>query len=313
LAIRAISPGILFLLAPAMLFGASARNPGTSKSPARGAVRLQVENAKFHVLDDVLLTVKRMDGWMVPKPGQTVSLDSKNSFTLHILSGETYLKAKDLSALLNEYLLPHAKTAIRDVQVSFDGQTLVVKGTLHKVIDVPFDGKGTVSTDGDGSIRVHFTELKVAGVLKKGLLDFLGLKLSKVAQPEKQSRFHMEGDDVILPVTALFPPPRVAGKLTSVRIEGDALVQVFGAADAKLAPPPAQAQNYIYFRGGRMKFGKLTMDDVDLELIDTSPSTSFDFSLTHYQQQLDAGYSKSLPDLGLLVYMPDYASLDGRK
>jgi hypothetical protein len=34
-------------------------------------------------------------------------------------------------------------------------------------------------------IRVHFNELKVAGVLKKGFLDFLGIKLSKVAQPEQ--------------------------------------------------------------------------------------------------------------------------------
>ena len=304
---------MLLLLAPALMFAASAQNPQTAKSPAPGAVRIQVENAQFHVLDDVLLAVKRMDGWMVPRPGQTVSLDSKNSFTLHILSGETYLKANDLTALLNEYLLPHAKTPIRDVQVSFDGQTLVVKGTLHKVIDVPFDGKGSVSTNGDSGIRVHFTELRVAGVLKKGLLDFLGLKLAKVAQPQKQSRFYMEGDDVILPVTALFPPPRVAGKLTSVRIEGDALVQEFGAANTKLAPPPTQAQNYIYFRGGKMKFGKLTMDDVDLELIDTDPSDAFDFSLTHYQQQLDGGYSKSLPDLGLVVYMPDYASLGEKK
>jgi hypothetical protein len=309
---------VLLLLAPAMMFAASAQNPQTAKSPATkspatGPVRIQVVNAQFHVLDDVLLAVKRMDGWMVPKPGQMVSLDNKNSFTLHILSGETYLKAKDLTALLNEYLLPHAKTPIRNVEVSFDGQTLAVKGTLHKVVDVPFEGKGSVSMEGDSGIRLHFTELIVAGVLKKGLLDFLGLKLAKVAQPQRQSRFYMEGDDVILPVTALFPPPRVAGKLTSVRIEGDALVQTFGAADAKLSAPSTQAQNYIYFRGGKMKFGKLTMDDVDLELIDTDPSDAFDFSLTHYQQQLDGGYSKSRPDLGLVVYMPDYASLGEKK
>jgi hypothetical protein len=58
-----------------------------------------------------------------------------------------------------------------------------------------------------------------------------------------------------------------------------------------------------------MKFGKLTMDDVDLELVDKDPSNAFDFSLDHYQQQLNAGYSKSLPSLGLVVYMPDYAAI----
>lgn len=61
-----------------------------------------------------------------------------------------------------------------------------------------------------------------------------------------------------------------------------------------------------------MKFGKLTMDDVDLELVDKDPSNPFDFSLDHYQQQLEAGYSKSLPNMGLVVYMPDYSAVTNK-
>jgi hypothetical protein len=145
--------------------------------------------------------------------------------------------------------------------------------------------------------------------LKKGLLDALGIKLSSVAQPARQSRFHIEGDDIILPIAALFPPPRVAGKLTTVRIDGTDLVQVFGPPDAALTKPPEAAQNYIYFHGGRMKFGKLTMDDVDLELVDKDPSNDLDFSLEHYYQQLQAGYSKMTPGQGLVVYITDYSAL----
>ena len=277
--------------------------------PAKGAVRLQVQNGLFHVMDDVMLTVPRLDAWMIPKPGQTVSLDSKNSFILQINSGETYLKSSDLAALLNEYLLPHAKTPIKNITVAFEGNQVTVKGDLQKVVDIPFEGKGTVSVADDSDIRVHFTQLKAAGVLKKGLLDFLGIKLSKVAQPRKQSRFSIEGDDIILPITALFPPPRVAGKLSAVRIDGDALVQVFGPPNHTIPPPPTPAKNFLYFRGGRMKFGKLTMDDVDLELVDKDPSNAFDFSLDHYAEQLQAGYSKSLPSLGLVVFMPDYGAV----
>jgi hypothetical protein len=57
----------------------------------------------------------------------------------------------------------------------------------------------------------------------------------------------------------------------------------------------------------------MTMTDVDLQIIDQDPSTPFDFSMDHYRAQIEAGYSKSLPNLGLLVYMPDYASLDKPK
>jgi len=283
-----------------------------SRPPVPNAVRMQVENAQFHVLDNVMLTVTRLDAWMIPRPGQMIVLDNKNSFSLQILSGETRLKATDLSALLNEYLFPHAQAPIKNMTVNFDGGVVNVKGQLHKGIDMPFEGKAAISIADDSDLRLRFTELKVAGILKKGFLDALGIKLSSVAQPGKQSRFHMEGDDIILPIAALFPPPRVAGKLTAVRIEGDSMVQVFGP-HASLTPPPEAAKNYIYFHGGRMKFGKLTMDDVDLELVDKDPSNDLDFSLDHYSQQLEAGYSKTTPRQGLVAYVVDYSALESKK
>jgi hypothetical protein len=281
----------------------------SSKPPTAGAVRMQVQNGLFHVMDNVVLHVTRLDAWMVPLPGQMVTLDKKNSFVVQIQSGETRLSAEDMTALANEYLLPHAKTPIKNLTIRFDGGFLEAKGELHKGLDVPFEGKATVSLSNDGAIRLHFTDLKVAGVLKKGFLDFLGIELAKVAQPKRQSRFYMEGDDILMPITALFPPPRIAGKLTAVRIEGNDLIQVFGTPGSAAPKPPDAAKNYIYFHGGRMKFGKLTMDDVDLELVDKDPSNDFDFSLDHYQLQLEAGYSKSQADLGLVVYMPDYSAV----
>ena len=317
---RRASLALPVLLIPVMLSisvmngaAVSAPTPAPAKPPAPTAVRMQVKNVQFHVLDDVMLTVKRMDAWMVPKPEQMVVLDKKNSFVLQILSGETRMKAPDLSALLNDYLFPHAEAPVKNMTVSFDGGMVKMKGQVHKGLDLPFEGKAAVSLADDSEVRLHFTDLKVAGILKKGLLDALGIKLSSVAQPGKQSRFHIEGDDIILPIAALFPPPRVSGKPTSVRIEGDSLVQVFGPPDAALMPPPEAAKNYIYFRGGRMKFGKLTMDDVDLELVDKDPSNDFDFSLDHYAQQLQAGYSKITPRQGLVAYVVDYSAIAPRK
>jgi len=280
-----------------------------AKPPVKGAVEIEVQNAVFHVMDGVMLSVIRLDAWMVPKPGQMVTLDQKNSFVMQIVSGETRLKASDMSALMNQYLLPHAKAPIKNMAVSFEGNSILIKGQLQKGIPVPFEAKGTVTLADESDIRVHLTEMKAAGVLKKGLLDFLGIKLENVAQPGKESRFHIEGNDIILPIAALFPPPRISGKVTAVRIEGDSLVQVFGPPDAKMKPPPTPAKNYVYFRGGRMRFGKLTMEDVDLELVDQDQSNAFDFSLDHYYDQLTAGYSKTLPSMGLVVHMPDYATV----
>lgn len=297
----------------AVATSATGQNPAAPKPAARppttGAVHIEVRNGLFHVTDDVLLTVSMLDGWMIPRPGQVVSLDKTNSFTLRIISGETRLKASDLTALMNEYLLPHAKTPIKNIDVSFDQGNITVKGDLHKGMDVPFEGRGTVSVADSSDIRVHFNELRVAGVIHKGLLDFLGIKLSKVAQPKKQNRFRIEDDDILLPIEALFPPPRISGTLTAVRIENDSLVQVLGVARARSEDPPVATNAYIYFRGGRMDFGKLTMNDVDLELLNEKAAPQFDFSLDHYYEQLENGYSKSLPSRGLAVYIPGYAAV----
>jgi outer membrane protein OmpA-like peptidoglycan-associated protein len=62
----------------------------------------------------------------------------------------------------------------------------------------------------------------------------------------------------------------------------------------------------MYYRGGTLRFGKLTMNDADLKIIDADPKNPFDFSLDHYNAQLVAGTSKNTPNFGLVVYMPDY-------
>ena len=41
----------------------------------------------------------------------------------------------------------------------------------------------------------------------------------------------------------------------------------------------------------------------EMEVVDLRPSSFFDFSLDRYKDQLVAGYERTLPDLGLEIYM----------
>jgi len=54
-----------------------------------------------------------------------------------------------------------------------------------------------------------------------------------------------------------------------------------------------------------MQFGKMFMVHSDMEVVDMTPSDPFDFDIDHYREQLVAGYHRTLPDDGLLVFMPD--------
>jgi hypothetical protein len=61
----------------------------------------------------------------------------------------------------------------------------------------------------------------------------------------------------------------------------------------------------MYYRGGTLRFGKLTMADTDLMLVDDDPHDPFDFSPARYNDQLMAGYSKNTASHGLITHMPD--------
>ena len=78
---------------------------------------------------------------------------------------------------------------------------------------------------------------------------------------------------------------------------------------ARLTLPSPSARNYVYFGGGTITFGKLTMRDADLQLIDADPRDPFDFFPARYNAQLVAGYSKNTPAKGLKTYMPDFGDL----
>jgi hypothetical protein len=63
------------------------------------------------------------------------------------------------------------------------------------------------------------------------------------------------------------------------------------------------------YRDNELRFGKLTMHDTDMILIDMDPQDPFDFYLDYYKDQLVAGYSKTTTTFGLRVYMRDYNKL----
>jgi hypothetical protein len=65
----------------------------------------------------------------------------------------------------------------------------------------------------------------------------------------------------------------------------------------------------MLYRGGTLHFTKLYMPNAEMLVVDMNPDSPFDFDNPHYTRQLIAGYSKTLPDFGLEVWMPDAYAL----
>lgn len=93
-----------------------------------------------------------------------------------------------------------------------------------------------------------------------------------------------------------------------MRIQGDRIVLAFNSGTTRTLIPPYKTGSYLYHRGGVLRFGKLTMNDTDLEIVSESQHSPFEFSLPDYNRQLTAGYSKNTPSHGLIVFMGDLRS-----
>jgi hypothetical protein len=105
----------------------------------------------------------------------------------------------------------------------------------------------------------------------------------------------------------LTPPPHMEGRVTRAGIEGGKIVQHFDSGRHLPALKPSLASTaYIYHRNGILRFGKLTMNDADLQIVGDRPGV-FDFFQREYEKQLVAGYSKNTAAGGLVAHMADYS------
>ncbi|MES2222311.1 MAG: hypothetical protein V4587_15260 [Acidobacteriota bacterium] len=279
-------------------------------------IHIHMQSVLFRVMKDVVMQIDSLDGVFAPtKKGQMVSLDDKDSFGLRVQQATTSISSTDLASLANGFILPRAKTPMKNLSLTFNpDQSIQVKGNFHKLVDVPFTGTATLQVTPDGNMRMHLSNLTVAGVIHQDVLNSLGIQVSSVAKPKRKQSFKTVGNDIIFPIDQMFPPPHVSGQLHDIQISGNRLSMIFGTSATSHASgnfaakkPSIASGSHIYFYGGTMKFALLTMSPVNLELVPLKPDLHplFEFSVDQYYQQLVAGYSKSLPNKGLLVYMAD--------
>jgi hypothetical protein len=287
---------------------------GRSGTATEIRVQAEMRDVNFHVDSDIVLHIRRLRGELVPtETNVPPSLDDKQSFILSMGSSEIAIDVVSLSTLLNRYVFAYAASPIKQLRISTDGEQLVQQGVLSRGAGVHFAIRATVALTPDGQIRLHPTSVKVMGVKVGGLLNFFGKHLDQVMRLEPGHGARIEEDDFILDPTGIIPAPVIRGRLSFIHIEDGLLVQTFGPADPtgvrSLRGPNSAAPNYVYFRGGTLRFGRLTMSDADLEIDDNDPSNPFDFSLDHYNDQLVAGYATSTITHGLIVHMPDLGTL----
>ncbi len=294
------------LLLLVLLLATFAVSPAADDTPVE--VQVQMRNVRLRVDETTVLQVARLRGTLVStKRGHPPVFDDKDSFIVRIDSAQIALSMDSLTRLLNTYVFHYDGSPLKNLTVTADGQRLKLKGTVHKGIDLPFTIVADPSVDADGALRLRAHSIKTLGIPAKGLLAFFGVELENLVNLQGRTGMRVVEDTVVIAPGALVPPPRIEGRLQAVRVEPTRVVQIFGPGSLPpLTLPDRSMRNYMYYRGGTLRFGKLTMSDADLALIDANQTDAFDFYQDRYERQLVAGYAKNTAAHGLKVYMPDY-------
>ena len=282
-----------------------ASNGGKTGKP----VAVEMRNVMYHYTDKVAVHIRTLHGELVPK-GELPVFDDKESFTLQIAAAEIAMSTDNLANVMNSYVFARPDAPLKDISVRVENGSLKIKGKLHSKGDVAFETEGHLSSTADGMIRLHTEKMKALHLPVKGIMDLLGVKIADLINTGKVNGVKVDENDIILDPATLLPPPHISARVSAVRVEGNNIVQVIGRVTG--ANAGRVTGNYMAYRGNELRFGKLTMTDTDMVLIDMDPKDPFDFYLDHYKAQLVAGYTKETPSFGLRVFMRDYDKLPHR-
>ena len=269
------------------------------------STRVSMRRVNFYIIPQAALRIRTLRGSMRSFKGGPVVFDDKNAFVIKLDYAEIGLNGNDITELMNRHIFAYPGAPLKHLKVHTAGSRVVQSGVMHKILDIPFEITADISVTPEGLIRLHPVKTRILGVNGNDLMRAFHLSLEKILDLSKAKGVTVKGNDIFLDPVKILPPPAIEGHATAVRTDGDELVQTFGAPESAppLTPPDTTAGAYMYYKGGTLHFGKLLMLDAEMQIVDAHPSAWFDFSLDRYKEQLVAGYSRTLSDLGLEVHM----------
>ncbi len=305
-----VLPLLLLLSLPcaagALLQDQPVRQKANGNAP--NSPRVEMANVLFRYSPQLSIHVIRLRGQLLPTDGRSVpSFNDAASFVLATDAAEIRLTTAQLSGLMNSWLLSSPKAQLKNIQIGAEGDHLLIQGTMKKGVPVPFRAEGRPAISGDNRIRITIQHIKAAHLPVKGLMDALGMSMDDLVGQKGLKGMSVEGDSFLIDPQTAFPPPQIRARISSVQVAQGELVLTFGQGAPKTSHPPAK--NYIYLRGGSIKYGREEMSDADLLMIDSTPADPFDFYLNKYWCQMVAGHIRVTPDQALRIDVPDFAKL----
>jgi hypothetical protein len=277
------------------------------------AVHTQAEmhNVLFHADSTIVLRIHTLRGEFFDRnEGQPLNFDDKRSFIVQIFRARIGIDNRGLTDLLNHYVFNYKGAPLKGLTAQVHEGRLVQQGVMHKLIDIPFEMTADVSVEDDGWLRIHPIDMKICNVDGTLLMKAFGISLDKILKKLPKG-VRVEKNDLLIDALSMLPPPTIHARMTGVELHENELVQLFesGPSPAPLDPPDPAEPNWMFFRDGTLRMGKLFFVRADMQVVDTDPRDPFEFFVDYYNNQLTEGFTRNQRDYGLKVFMRDFNDL----
>jgi hypothetical protein len=288
---------------------------GTSQAPeAAGSeddsspTRIYAHNLILRKGPDFRIYIRWLKGQLVRTRKNVVpSFDEPESFVLEVQQGIIHANIGDISHFFNAGTIPGSP--LQNISITGNGNQVSLHGTIHKLhIPLPIGLDGTISPSPDGRIRLHVDRLSVLKLPVKGLLGDIHVTIADLMGNASVAGVEATQNDIYLDTQKLLPAPHIHGQLTKILLKNPDIVVKYGNEENDVARTE-QWHNFLALKGGTLDFGKLTMHQVDIIMIDASKDAWFDLDLVNYQAQLINGTTRMTPQAGLEIFMPDLDQL----
>ena len=285
------------------LEGDTAQVAGTS------GVSIRLQNVQFKWSDKVYIDTGDMAVRAVPNQGSTVDFDDLESFHLALQQSVVLIRPKVLEGMFNESVFNYPKSKVRDLEVRLEkdeGEYIVrVDGRVNVGLWLPFKMKTHLRIDqATNTLVIDVDGLKLFGVLAvTKLIKWEPLQLEHMISLPPNKSLMVDANRMMVKPFGLFPPPRVNGKMSSVRVDEKGVHLSF--AGRPIQAPKSSAKNYVYLKGGRAQFGRFCMNDTDILIVDQDQSDPFVFSLLGYASLIPRSKIDIRDTQSVRVEMPD--------
>ena len=272
-----------------------------------GVTRFMARNVVYRLDKNVSMFLEDMNTSIILKdPTLPFVPANKNEFTIQIHQAKVSKDAKSLAALMNTYVFNDEESPLRNIKIAFKGDRIVMGGEMKKGVWVGFEMEGELAPTPDGKIVLTPKVIKSMGMRVDGLMGLFGLEMAKLLKMKEEKGLVLQGNQIIMDCSKLFPPPTLSGRVTKASISNNLLHLEFNDGRAKPWPElPLKTQACVAMWGGDVLINTNLVLNAKILQVDATPNDPMVFALDFYREQLEAGYVVSTKSGHMITYVPD--------